>query len=189
MHDEQQPTRNPDRPLKFELRDGHLHIHGYPNAVHLGELSTKAAGQLADFELHRFDLEHCRSAMQLLGKLLKGTDGLDDSWDRTSIQMTLWTGSCVSYCRCFGHGRRNPLDPTKIYANDELGLLVHRHVWSMRNKHYAHDVNDIRQSFVGVALDQAGNNLDIVRAVSVGQEGFEDFQNRLQSGGGGDRVR
>jgi hypothetical protein len=92
----------------------------------------------------------------------------------------LWTAIVVGYCRCFDPTQgKDRLHAEQVFAGKPDGLIVHEKIWQLRNEHYAHDVNDIREVRVGVALDAHGTNLDILRIGSTWYHGMDQFQNLL----------
>lgn len=64
----------------------------------------------------------------------------------------LYTSALVTYCRCFGKGKREPL---KVDVFDDLpteAMDAHNYFKDMRDKHIAHSVNKCEHVQVGVML-------------------------------------
>lgn len=128
-------------------------IPNLPEAAHVGNLNSASALEKTDYDIHVHNLLEARAGLDLIFERTKEKD-----YDRPLVRL-LWAGVAVCYARSFSG--RNALSAPLVFGDNELALLAHRDLWDARSKHFAHDVNDYRQSIVAAVLDQPGNLLAI----------------------------
>jgi hypothetical protein len=58
-------------------------------------------------------------------------------------------------------------------------LEVHQYFWELRQKHYAHDVNDFRRCDVAVILGEGDEVMEVVRSYRRGAHDLPNFLNLL----------
>ncbi|WP_243987598.1 hypothetical protein [Methylobacterium sp. E-046] len=145
------------------MRDGALHIDGYPDAVKLIRLAGKKAKQLAHYAAHRFDL---RNAKLYLDNM--------KSDNPEAVNDALWRSAITTYIKCFtgGSARSTKLQPEPIYGNDAVKMMAFWHFKHLRNKHLEHDENAYGQAIPCAAINGGGKPFKV--------EGV--FANTLQFG-------
>jgi hypothetical protein len=78
------------------------------------------------------------------------------AWDSRPIDPNLIdalsTASIVRYCRCFEGGLRAKLDRDSAGAIDARFTEFHDYVFSLRQKHISHSVNEFEENHVTVAV-------------------------------------
>lgn len=114
------------------------------------EIRDDDAALLAGWYAVAYDLQHVLAATNLLHGLLQQPERDD------TIVRSLWSSALVSYVRCFGSGRRAPLN-SEIYGGlggDPIG--THQYYKDTRDKHIAHPVNAFEEVRVGLLANDSG---------------------------------
>jgi hypothetical protein len=164
---------------KIEVRDGRLHIEGYPTADRLVVNDTQNTRAIEDFVLHAQDLNEAFEIGQLLGNIIHGFQPEEGPQIGKDWIGPLWIAVVQKYYGCFSFSARtNKLDPRVVFASrDPLALENHYYFENLRNKHFVHDVNSMRQTFVGAVLESDGTVVDILRLCITEFLGIDEFQN------------
>lgn len=149
--------------FRFSIEDGAIVVPDYPTATRIGAISSAAARRLEEMALHEHGLIEAEVAVSLLRDLPAADD------NQAIIRM-LWTAAVTTYARSFA-GHQDKLEAPVIHGGDELAVGAHEYVWTLRSKHFAHDVNDRRRSIVGALLDADGQFLGLAQ-----WQGLAEFQ-------------
>lgn len=111
---------------------------------------SEPARRLTDLALVRSELEH----VVALSSRLESVLGATGDPDHKLTAQAFWHATLVHYARCFGEGRREPLNAEHV---ERVGLqnAAEFHGWliDLRNKHIAHAVNVFEDCEVGFILD------------------------------------
>lgn len=146
-------------PLSIAKTATGFHIQGYPDAVKVLGLANPKARRLADFSLHRHDLEF---ALDCLEKIRNP----DDEPNVTS--RALWQSAIVNYIKCFGASTsRSSLDAKVVYKKHPNAMEPHQFFDSLRNKNLVHDDNAYTQCLTGAVLNKAGMEFKIAKVVCL----------------------
>jgi hypothetical protein len=132
---------------RLDLRDGQLVCPDFPDAAKLIAVPDLAQDKrLAHLCLHQTDLAF---ALQCLDELAT----TEPAEPPDVVRRALWNAALVAAYKCFGGSRaRTRLDPSLIFdAGDQRDTFDYfKH---LRDKHIAHDDNDLAQAIVGAVLE------------------------------------
>jgi hypothetical protein len=160
-------------PTGFTLRDGVMHIEGYPDAEVVSKLSTKIGKRIADLRLHQSDLRFCERILQIYGNMILVGSPSD-------VAHALWIAILVKFYSCFGASEaRMSLNAKKVYAGRDDAMVVFHFYKNIRNKHIVHDENNHSYPLTGVVF---GKNFEDVQDIlslthHFLHEGKEELQN------------
>lgn len=110
----------------------------------------------------RLDLPEAQLLSDLYG-IIKDLDSVSefcqrlvDAWDAEppdfDLLDALSTACVVRYCRCFEGGVRCKLDPDSVKAVDPRFAEFHDYLFSLRQKHLSHSVNEFEENCVAVSV-------------------------------------
>ncbi|MFF4026926.1 hypothetical protein ACFYY5_29160 [Nocardia elegans] len=141
--------------IRFEITEqGELRILDYPDAVKVVDIPPDLGKTFAHCVLHQRDLAFARDCIQEL---------IDTQASTSEItKRALWHSALVACFKCFGRSHaRSKLDPAEIY-DQGLQMEVFEYLKSLRNKHIAHDDNDLAQALSGaiVASAESGRKVE-----------------------------
>jgi hypothetical protein len=147
------------------IKDGALHIEGYPDAVKLIRLKGKKAKQLAHYAAHRLDLQNAKSYLDNMNP--EHPEPINDA---------LWRSAISTYIKCFtgGSARSTKLFPENIYKNAPVKMQAFQHFKHLRNKHLEHDENAYGQA-IPCAIINGGDKEHKVEGVIANTLHFSTF--------------
>jgi hypothetical protein len=108
----------------------------------------------ADFEAARHALNHIL--------LMPGTTAESPE---EIVADVLFQGAVISYCRAFFGNPKTGLQTSDLYGTSKWLLGLHDHVWALRSKHYAHDVNGFRDAGVGLCISPNGSQFKVASQI------------------------
>jgi len=147
-------------PFGIEVRDGQLHIDGYPTAKRVCKIATKKAKKLADLRLHEVDLTFCANTMQLMGVL--GKPHKDEAIENLKQREAFLIAVLVRFCACFGKNIARSQLPINIFNNKPYAQEAFKYTRNLRNKHVVHDENNCRYSTTCAVLDEKNELIDVI---------------------------
>ena len=154
--------------------DSGLHIEGFPDAVKVVRIDHPRAKRLADFALHKSDLEFAAECLDTINQVS------DKPW---VLRQALWRSAIVHFMKCFGDsGARSQLSVEKIYKKAPPALTAFAYFKDLRNKHVIHDENSYAQSIPGAALNNGTKSFKIEKILClsvVGETLEQDNYNNL----------
>lgn len=141
--------------IRFEVTDqGILRILDYPDAVKVVDIPPDLGKMLAHCVLHQRDLNFAQQCIQELIDTQASTSNI--------TKQALWHAALIACFKCFGRSHaRSKLDPSDIY-DEGIQRDVFDYLKDLRNKHIAHDDNDIAQALSGaiVASKESGRKVE-----------------------------
>ncbi|MCJ2063693.1 hypothetical protein MKK63_13370 [Methylobacterium sp. J-088] len=139
-------------PDQISMKDGALHIDGYPDAVKLIRLTGKKAKQLAHYAAHRFDLQNSKSHLNNMKP--DNPEAVNDA---------LWRSAISTYIKCFtgGAARNTKLRAENIYESVPVKMKAFQHFEHLRNKHFEHDENAYGQAIPCAAINGGGKGFKL----------------------------
>lgn len=165
--------------LEVEKLDENFYIKGYPNAVHLGNISNDSdAAELLDLALHQADITHCVVAIEWL---------MDDAFISSDsfLVQSVWLACIGRFFKCFGKSKaRKQLSIHDIVANEPLDARrVFDYFKALRNKHLIHDENAYSQGIVGVVVNAPDASIRIADIVTSVTTSRTDDQEHIRAFG------
>ena len=141
------------------------HLHALEGLVNASTVAyeTCASRRLADYQGHRADLTTALHGLDALVAVAKYGGPARASGTATDA---LWTGIVIAYGRCFGTGCRNSLEQEAVFTEDDGSLAYHEHIFSLRQRHYGHDVTVLRHTQTIADLPNGGMP-ENVRVISI----------------------
>ena len=116
----------------FEVRltESGINIEGFPDAAMVIQLPGSKARQIADFALHRFDLEIALASLE----------GINATpLEAYLVRESLWRSAIVHCLKCFKESNsRACLDPKEVFERNADALEIYEYFLSLRNKHIVH---------------------------------------------------
>jgi hypothetical protein len=150
-----------------------LRFNGFPAAAHVAELQSTTARQVAAFRLIQHDLDEAEQVLGSIRSLRVLTQGADARSDFRALLRAMCAAFTVVYSRGFKtkEAGGDRLVAGDVFA-DPIALREHEFILTLRNKHFAHDVNDYRQAKVAAVFAADGELL--------GFPAFETFADRSE---------
>lgn len=145
--------------LQVTVRNERFEIEGFPEAAKAITFDSPRLKKLSHYWLHHLDLEFAAACLKDLnsGKPIKAT-----------TSEALWRSALVHYFKCFGKSKsRSSLDAGRILKRTENGIVVHKQLKALRDKHIVHDENPFSSVTAGVILNRAGMRRKIAKVVCV----------------------
>lgn len=140
----------------------------FPDAAHVGELRSNAAIRLGELHIIGHQLDEAVAALgsiRSLRMLVANGAGKPEQ----SLLRAMLAAFVIVYCRCFKTtGRGDRLVASEVFAGDATALREHEHFWDLRDRHFAHDVNGLRQAMIGGVFDAQGKLLYIASQQMLG---------------------
>ena len=146
-------------PLDITFTDGQMHIDGYPDAVKVIALQGVDAQRAGELIAHRGDLLFAVECLDRREKYLVDDPQLDEP---------LWRSAVAHYIKCFKRSaRREKLAIGEILAVESPEATeAHKYFEALRDKHHAHDENNMGIVCVGAILNGAGHHPKLARIVA-----------------------
>ena len=150
--------------FSITLKDGHLHIEGFPDAAKVIKLTGPKARRLSDILLHREDLRFSLECLQKLNEF---------PTDQRVVRQALWTSAVLHFTKCFGANQaRSSLSPKEILKGEpQMAWEVYNWVNNLRNKHIVHDENSWAQAIPAAIVAAPGKDYNIEKIVCLGMYG------------------
>lgn len=104
----------------------------------------------ADFEAARHALDHILSMPPTTAES-----------PEELVADVLFQGAVIAYCRAFFGNPKAGLQTSDLYGTSKWLLGLHDHIWGLRSKHYAHDVNGFRDAGVGLCISPDGSQFKV----------------------------
>lgn len=159
-----------EKPIKLSLKDGSIHVPEFPQASHVGQLTSENAELLGALHLVGHYLDEASAALVELRRERIAIAAGTGSQGR-ALLWALCTAFVIPYCRTFRtKGRDYRLVASEVFAHNSDALREHEYIWALRDKHFAHDVNDRRRTLVSVILDAKGDLLKIATNQMIADE-------------------
>lgn len=140
--------------IHITMKDGHLHVEGFPEAVKLARVEGEKAHRLKDLALHRGDLSFAKQCLKSIN---------DDAVDHFG-QEVFWQSAIVNFAKCFSSGARRPLKHGAVYQSPEA-LEAWKYFLDLRNKNIAHDVSVFVTVEVGAAINPPDHEHVIAKVI------------------------
>jgi len=166
--------------LSVTKTDAGFHIEGFPDAVKVIRMDGPQSKRLADFALHKADLEFAAECLEEINHV---------SDKSRVLQQALWRAAIIHYMKCFGDsGARFQLSAKKIYKGNALALTAFNYFKDLRNKHFVHDENSYAQSIPGAVLNRRDKPYKIEKIVcfsaiaeTLGQDNYSNLYLLIQT--------
>jgi len=146
------------------LQEGELSniaIAELPDAVKYVRIDNPKARLLADYALHKSDLEFVIEVLKEINLTSSST-----------AKEALWQIAIVKFIKCFvGSSARIALDAKVVFAGKDGALEVFRYFKSLRDKHFVHDENSYTQVAVAAALNDGGKAFKVEKIVALAAHG------------------
>ena len=167
-------------PIGISIREGKLHVEGYPTAKRVCKIPKPLAESLAALRLHEADLNDCHNRMQQLGGLGKPNE--NESFDQFKLREAIFIAILVKFYSCFTSAKsyRFPLSENTIYKKTPHALENFTFVKNLRNKHVVHDENNCNSSTTCAVFDENNLLIDIVSINARYYPGFDFYQNLFE---------
>lgn len=137
--------------------DGIYHVETPHGPLPLRYINHPAAHELGILILQRADFEAARVA---IGGISSSPAFAAASNEETLVEVLL-AGAIVCYTRAFGSSGEIELNKQKIFGASRRMSDLHQHVYDLRSKHIAHDVNGFRDVGVGICISPDNSKFDI----------------------------
>jgi len=139
--------------------DQGFHIEGFPDAIKVFKLGGPLAKRLADFALHKADLEFALACLESINTA--------PSYP-SPVRQALWHSAVVHFFKCFKYSKsRGNLEEEKVYEGDSEGLEIFKHLESLRDRHIVHDENSYAQCLPGVVLNKRDAKPKIAKIICL----------------------
>lgn len=141
--------------------ESEFRIEGAPSdAVKAVRIDGPKAKRLADFNLHKMDLEFAFQCLETINKTPEKP---------LVLRQALWRGAIIHFIKCFGDNRaRSQLSAEKIFKADNLGMVNFNYFRDLRNKHFIHDENSYTQCIPGALLNNGNKDFKVEKIVCFG---------------------
>jgi hypothetical protein len=144
--------------LNFNFANGRFEILGFPDAVKAVALTRQEGKFLSDLALHRADLEFALNCLE----------GINRHPTDEFIQQALWRSAVLHFVKCFSSGARRFLQPKQVLKGQpELALWAFDYIKELRNKHLAHDDNNLSQSVPGAIINNGTKKFKIEKIFAL----------------------
>ena len=143
-------------PQSISIKDGHLHIDGYPNANRVVRLASPSAKRLASLRLHQSTLRYCEDAMQELVRM---------SPISQVAASAMITGVAARYFSCFGKNNSKsvyPLEASQVFKGKQEAKECYLYWRSIRNKHLVHNESEMTSLYSGLVLGSQHEIQDVI---------------------------
>lgn len=149
------------RSLRVQVTaDGNLHFPDFPNASKFVEIPPALGKRFAHLGLHQADLLFAIECLDELDRTLQ-------PGEPTIAQRALWHAALIATYKCFqGSAARFKLARDNICKEGPLRYSFD-YFKNLRNKHVAHDQNDMAQAHVMAVLERPGAEPKVSEALCL----------------------